>query len=473
LVARWCAAVVSESINLPFGTGAANPALAWLWQYEGMTAVQLSPSAPSTVRMNDHLVFLVARLRERLWVRPLAACIISVVGVFLARLADGTGLGQHVADISRDSIESLLQIVAASMLVIATFAVASMVSAYASASSSATPRSFPLILADDISQNALSTFIGSFIYAVVALVALMNGYYDRAGRFTLFVLTVAVFAIVIVTFVRWVDRIARLGRLGSTIDKVEEAAAASLGRRKVAPFLGGSQARSTTSDAVPLFPRTIGYLQLVDMAALQTAATEAGITITLTALPGAFCTPDQPLAQWSGLSATATEKMQADLPKRLHDAFVIGGNRQFEQGPRFGFVVLSEIASRALSPAVNDPGTAIDIIGTIVRLFHDWALPVEDTPEVKHDRVRVPALATCDLFDDAFTGIARDGAGTVEVMVRLQKALRSIGAMGDGSMRADALRHSDLAMRRAALAMQFDADIAVVRTAATTVLRAT
>jgi hypothetical protein len=45
--------------------------------------------------------------------------------------------------------------------------------------------------------------------------------------------------------------------------------------------------------------------------------------------------------------------------------------------------------------------------------------------------------------------------------------------MGDGSMRADALRHSDLTMRRAALAMQFDADIAVVRTAATTVLRAT
>lgn len=50
-------------------------------------------------------------------------------------------------------------------------------------------------------------------------------------------------------------------------------------------------------------------------------------------------------------------------------AFLIGDERTFDDDPRFGLVVLSEIASRALSPAVNDPGTAIDIIGTFVRLF--------------------------------------------------------------------------------------------------------
>ena len=78
-----------------------------------------------------------------------------------------------------------------------------------------------MIIADDVSQNALSTFIGAFIYGNVALVALLNGYYQSAGRFTLFVLTVIVFAFVIISFVRWVDRIARLGRLGNTIEKIE------------------------------------------------------------------------------------------------------------------------------------------------------------------------------------------------------------------------------------------------------------
>ena len=70
-----------------------------------------------------------------------------------------------------------------------------------------------------MSLNALSSYIGAFIFSIVALIASENGYYDKAGRFALFALTVMVFAIVIVTFVGWVDRIARLGRLGAIIDK--------------------------------------------------------------------------------------------------------------------------------------------------------------------------------------------------------------------------------------------------------------
>jgi uncharacterized membrane protein len=97
------------------------------------------------------------------------------------------------------------------MLVIAVFAVGSMLSAYQSASNVATPRSFSLVVADDVSQNALSTFIGAFIFSIVAQVALMNEYYGNAGRFALFIITVCVFAIVIFNFIRWVDRIARDG----------------------------------------------------------------------------------------------------------------------------------------------------------------------------------------------------------------------------------------------------------------------
>lgn len=74
-------------------------------------------------------------------------------------------------------------ITSGSMLGVATFAVGSMLADYSSASNSATPRSFPLIIADDVSQNALSSFIGAFIFGIVAYVALENGYYGPAGRF--------------------------------------------------------------------------------------------------------------------------------------------------------------------------------------------------------------------------------------------------------------------------------------------------
>lgn len=113
-------------------------------------------------------------------------------------------IGRRVPAITQASIETLLAIISASMLVIATFAVASMVSAYASASSTATPRSFSLVISDDISQSALSTFVGAFIFSIVALMALQNDCYDRTGRFAVFVITLLVLAMVIITFVRWV-----------------------------------------------------------------------------------------------------------------------------------------------------------------------------------------------------------------------------------------------------------------------------
>jgi uncharacterized membrane protein len=87
--------------------------------------------------------------------------------------------------------------------------------------------------------------------------------------------------------------------------------------------------------------------------------------------------------------------------------------RYFDEDPRFGLITLSEIASRALSPAVNDPGTAIQIISSYVRLFSLWAEPLDSkkTEKKPYDRVAVPELTIEDLFEDAFRPLARDGAG--------------------------------------------------------------
>ncbi len=412
----------------------------------------------------DRLRFLVNRFKNRLWVRPLAVCVLSIGAAFVAKIADGTKLAKLAPVIAPESVETLLSVMAASMLVIATFSVASMVSAYASASSTATPRSFTLVVADDVSQNALSTFVGAFIFSVVALTAVKNAYFDKAGLFILFGLTVIVFGIVIVTFVRWVDSIARLGRLGSTIEKVEKATADALKRRRDAPTLGGILKKGSKTPGQAVFASSIGYVQHIDMVAIQEWAEEVDARVVVTALAGTFTPPDRVLAYVSTPSGN---------PSRIDytcvvESFQIGGDRLFEDDPRFGLVVLSEIAGRALSPAVNDPGTAINIIGTLVRLFALWNEPAkginENTPE--YDRVEVPQISIRDMFDDAFTAIARDGAGSVEVAVRLQKALGTLALIGHPEMRDAAIYHGQLALKRACKALDTDEDLAVVREAA-------
>jgi len=412
--------------------------------------------------MWDNLSFMLKRVRERLWVKPLIVCVLSSTTVFLANLVDTSELGRFLPKVTEESTETLLKIMASSMLMMATLAVASMVAAYSSASRTATPRSFPLIITDDVSQNALSAFIGAFIYSVVALIAMMNGLYaGRDRHFILFSLTGAVLALVIVTFIRWFDNIARLGRLEHTIAMVEQAAAKAIRKRQSAPRLGGVAAFSPPDGSRAVFG-AIGYVQHVDTAALQKRAAESQLRIVVAALPGTFCAPNRPVA-W--VMREEPGNVSDEDAEAIAATFVIGDSRSFEQDPRFGLLVLSEIASRALSPAVNDPGTAIGVTGTLVRLFVLWneCGKADDVSTVLFDRVAVPELSVADMFDDAFTGIARDGAGNVEVVVRLLKALEALAVVGEAAMRDNALRHARLAVVRAENAMQIPDDLSVIR----------
>ena len=414
----------------------------------------------------DFIRFAWNRLRQRLWVRPMGMCVLSVLGVFVASLLDGTGLTEILPAITPEAVVALLTIMTASMLVIATFAVGAMVSAYASASGVATPRSFALVIADDVSQNALSTFVGAFIFSTVALVALKSNCFESAGLFAVFVMAVAAFALVILMFVRWVDNIARLGRLGETIEKVERATAAALMRRRDAPTLHALPREAKQPTGQPVFSETVGYVQYIDVAGLQAWAEEAEVSITVESLPGAFVAPNRPLAY---ITSPPTNETEADIDQAAR-YFTIGSQRMFEDDPRFGFIVLSQIATRSLSPGINDPGTAIDVIGALVRLFVLWGRPSasEDDQKPKYDRVEIPAIEARELFDDAFPATSRDGAGIVEVAVRLQKAFQSLAAFGDTEMRDAAMHYARQALAHAEMALKLPDDLAAVRAVADT-----
>ena len=430
--------------------------------------------APITV---DRLRFLLFSFKEKLWVKPLSLCLLSIAAVFAAKLADGTALAQHLPKVEQASVETLLSIMASSMLVIATFSAGTMVSAYASASRSSTPRSVSLIISDDASQNALSTFVGAFIFSVVAITASSNNFFEDAGIFLLFCLTCLVFAIVILTFIRWVDSVARLGRVGSTVEKVEDAAMRAINHRLSTPRLGGKQQPKNveeqggdTSKYQTLTTDSIGYVQMVDMAKVQAWAEEQDAQVHIAMLPGQFCTPDRPLCYIESVKPKHSEdnsknkssgkSNEKNDKSALLSAFQIGSERSFEADPRYGLVVLSEIASRALSPSVNDPGTAISILGSYSRLFIQWAQKEDknEAEDIKYNNVTVPDISTADMFDDAFTGVARDGASMIEVSIRMQKTLDAIAKTSGDKVSKAAAEHAKTAYERSINALTYEGD---------------
>ncbi|OTP65306.1 DUF2254 domain-containing protein [Caballeronia sordidicola] len=400
------------------------------------------------------------RLAKRLWFR---ASLFSILGVLTALLA--LAIKQYIpgglsTKIGSDAVDNILGIIASSMLAVTTFSLSTMVSAYGSATSNVTPRATPLLVEDSTTQNALATFVGSFLFSLVGIIALSTGAYGDQGRVVMFTVTIGVIALIVYTLLRWIDHLARLGRLGETTDRVENAATQALKDRLKHPNLGGES--MSTKALIPtsarlVFAADIGYVQHVDMPSLASLTkadkdSTTGPAIYVFAVPGSFIEPSKPLAATTHVDESGDAKIAA--------AFTIGVRRSFDQDPRFGVCVLTEIASRALSPAVNDPGTAIDVLGRGVRLLS--ILAKFDEAAANNDgrfkRVYVPDISIDDLFDDFFTPIARDGASLVEVCIRLQKALASLARVDDPRFSRAAKLHARLALKRAEHALPISDD---------------
>jgi len=135
-------------------------------------------------------------------------------------------------------------------------------------------------------------------------------------------------------------------------------------------------------------------------------------------------------------------------------------NVRFDQDPRFGLSVLTEIGSRALSPALNDPGTAIEIIGRLTRVLMAWAGRDQGmaAEHILYERVYVPPLRDEDLLDDAFRPLIRDGVALLEIQLRLQKALAALASITNGELRAAAFRLAFTAHEAASGAMALSED---------------
>ncbi|WP_288580346.1 DUF2254 domain-containing protein [uncultured Methylobacterium sp.] len=368
------------------------------------------------------------RVVRQVWFR---AALISLFGVGLAVVAALVGPllpGDVHGRVGQDAVGTILQIMASSMLAVTTFSLTAMVSAYGSATQLATPRATQLLIGDPTSQNALSTFLGAFVFSVVGIIGLQSSFYGDSGRVVLFSGTVLVVAVVVVTLLRWIGHITGFGRMGDVIDRVEEAAAGAMRAFAADPRLGGRPAVAVPAGATPVFAEEAGYVTHIDVAALGALAAEHGLRVHVAALPGTLVHPTRPLLHVAGESGRSLDERLAEtLAETLAKAFAIERHRRFDQDPRLGLIALSEIASRALSPATNDPGTAIEVLNALLRVLLN--LPPEEPEGAElagRPPVHVPRPSLDDMLTDAFRPMIREGLGEIEVTIRLAKTLAAL-----------------------------------------------
>lgn len=405
--------------------------------------------------------FLV-RFGSQIWSRLLIYTVVAVLLVVAA-----WWLGPYLPEwamvrFGQDSVQTILQILASSMLAVTTFSLTAMISAYSSAASGTTPRATQLLIEDRTSQNALSSFLGSFVFAIVGIIALASGAVTDAGKSVLFLGTLGVVAVVVVTLLRWINHLTGFGRVADVIDRVESAATETACAYAERPHLGGAPPVAVPPGARVVLAEDSGYVTSIAMEYLADCAEGHDVTVHLAVLPGAAVGVGEALAYVTGTD---------DIDGEVRAAVLVESHRTYEQDPRLGLVALSEIGSRALSAAVNDPGTAIDVLGALQRVL-TRVLQVEPDGSVDYPGIHVPGVAFADLIDDAFRPIARDGAGAVEVALRVQKTLAALTGIADGDAAAELRSASARAADRALRALDDDGDRLLVEKAAAAIQEA-
>jgi uncharacterized membrane protein len=231
----------------------------------------------------------------------------------------------------------------------------------------------------------------------------------------------------LVVFLYLIDYAARLLRPVSLVQRVGESGIAVI--QGVYPE-STMLARTVESSGNSEFPvRTVanagtsGILLALDLEGLVKQARQADGMIEFVPQVGDFVAADEPLFRlYGGAGAIDDRHLQA--------AVALGSERTLEQDPTFAFRILVDIAIKALSPAINDPTTAVLAIDQLHRLLRHVGLRHVSREEICDDAGKPRLVFRTPNWEDfvhlTCTEIRHCGAGSVQIMRRMRSMLDNL-----------------------------------------------
>jgi uncharacterized membrane protein len=178
-------------------------------------------------------------------------------------------------------------------------------------------------------------------------------------------------------------------------------------------------------------------VQEVDIPALVKIASTNGYAIELVASVGDATLDSTPLLRVFGTGPPLPEE-------RLRRAIVLGAERTFTQDPKYAIRLLVDIAIKALSPAINDPTTAVQALDQIEDLLLRLGRRRLEIGSFRDAAGNLRLLMSFPAWDDflrlAFDEIRFYGATSVQVMRRMKALVNELISILPEE-RQPALRH--------------------------------
>jgi len=299
------------------------------------------------------------------------------------------------------------------------------------------PRLVMWIARDPVLSHAVGVFSATFLYAIAALEWL-----DRNNsRKVPFISALVVIVLLLTSVAMFVGLIHRIGRLQinrmliftgnkgrEVIEKLYGPLGPSLNKIPQDGF------RALAPDQIVLHHGKPRSLESVNVNKLIKLAKERDAYIKVVTAVGDTILEGTPLLHVFNAQHPFTEK-------ELSRVLALGAERTFEQDPKYAIRLLVDIAIRALSPAINDPTTAVqalDQIGDLLLRLGGRRLEIGAYPD-DSGRIRliIPFPSWDDFLHLSFEEILSYGAKSVQVMRRMRALMADLLIVVPPERRAD------------------------------------
>ncbi len=377
-----------------------------------------------------------------MWPGPAAAIALGVaLGVFLPVVDANvdSSLPPEVRSVlfsgGTDAARAVLTAIAGSLISATTLTFSLTVVALQLASSQASPRLLRVFSRDRAVQGTLALFLGTFAFALVVLRTVRDAT-DTADRtvpsmsITLAVLLTLASVVALTLFLAHLARQLRVETMlkqvhketDRTIDLLEQTASAE----KSSPIERPdhyAQVNAVRS----------GFVGFIDHERLAEIAGDLGIVIVEEVTVGSSLIAGTPVASWwrADDGPTVTDEGRERIDRVVNAAHHVGYERTSSQDIGFGIRQLVDIATKALSPGINDPTTAVHALSHVSAIMCRIAVsPVDNGITLTDHQGRRLVIGRAHefaaLLDLAMTQPRRYGRTDPDVVARLFAMLREI-----------------------------------------------
>lgn len=319
-----------------------------------------------------------------------------------------------------------------------------------SAASSLSPRVLPGLISSRNHQVVLGVYLGTIITSLMLISTIQEGDDINVPSLGIF-LALALGLLCLCLFVFFIRTISQSIQVDFILNRLYKETLHRLKKRQ--KKFEGRQLRWPDDDNWTVgCARRSGYLKALNLQPVQELLTEHDLRMTVQVHYGFFVMPGHPLFRLD-------REVDDEIITSLLDCFDFYVEEYVNRHFFFGFKQIAEIAIKALSPGINDPGTAIKAIDMLSVLFSERLLLQDFDAEVRDDeqpRLFFHELTLHQMLHMTLGPLRAYGRGDAQVLLSLLQACKNL-------LFCDPGRAAEAVLREHAQAIVADAEASLPR----------